>query len=218
MLNIYISILWLLRFLFIAGLFSLVIISGYLLKNRAKYKELLEHRILNLIFVILYNLFCYVPVGLPSDYLIIPRQVIFEGILVEIGLQIIGCILFIVACYLIIKSLIRRKSIGAEEPEEGLITSGLYKYFRHPIYTGIILISIFFVLSARNFDGLLVFPLIFLANFLQAKFEEIYDIGLKFPDKYKEYQTKTRMFGPIWMWAVILICIIVIYTLNICLY
>ena len=62
-----------------------------------------------------------------------------------------------------------------QEVKAGLLTSGIYRYFRHPIYTGIIWIAPGLPLTTHNLDGLLMFPGVFLANVAQAAAEERWD-------------------------------------------
>lgn len=76
-----------------------------------------------------------------------------------------------------------------------LITSGVYKYIRHPIYAGITLRAVGAQIVANSllFIPLAVIGLI--VNYIQAKKEEkllLYHFG----KKYVEYMKKTKMFLP----------------------
>ena len=102
---------------------------------------------------------------------------------------------------LLVATVMRRKALGGQDVKEGLLTSGIYRYFRHPIYTGIIWISLGLPLTTQNLDGLLVFPGVLLANFVQATAEERWDVGARFQVEYEEYRKRTRMFGPVLFWA-----------------
>jgi protein-S-isoprenylcysteine O-methyltransferase Ste14 len=82
-----------------------------------------------------------------------------------------------------------------------LLTSGIYRYARHPIYAGIVGISLGIALAFGTWDGLLMIPVILLLNMAEALNEESYDIGVRFPDEYREYRKRTRMFGPFWFWG-----------------
>jgi protein-S-isoprenylcysteine O-methyltransferase Ste14 len=46
-------------------------------------------------------------------------------------------------------------------------------------------------------------PAVLLVNLLEASFEERYDIGARYPAEYAEFKKRTRMFGPLWVWATI---------------
>jgi protein-S-isoprenylcysteine O-methyltransferase Ste14 len=75
-----------------------------------------------------------------------------------------------------------------------LVTKGLYKYIRHPIYTGILMFTLGYGLYSENTLRLLICAVLFLLFFLKAKYEE----GLlitKFPE-YEGYKTKSKMFFP----------------------
>ncbi len=199
------SIFWLLRIIFIIIFFMLILINGHFLTNRQKYEHILNNRSLNIFFVALYNACCYLSAGLlPSDPNVVHPPLFFKSQLIIIGFQFLGVLNLILGFLLLIKTVLMRKTIGAEETEGGLITNGIYVYFRHPIYTGIFLISFAIALNSINLDGMLILPFIFLANLLQAKIEEKYDVGKIFKEEYEEYRKKTRMFGPLWLWLIIL--------------
>jgi protein-S-isoprenylcysteine O-methyltransferase Ste14 len=121
-----------------------------------------------------------------------------------------GSALIGVGALLPLVTLKQRKVIGLQDVEAGLITSGVYRYFRHPIYTGIIWISLGLALVTRNPDGLLAVPAIFFINLAQAISEERNDMGVRFRQQYQAYKQTTRMFGPIWLWSVIFVIILLL--------
>jgi protein-S-isoprenylcysteine O-methyltransferase Ste14 len=88
---------------------------------------------------------------------------------------------------------------GTPSMKEGheLITSGPYRFVRHPIYTGM-LFAIFGSALAGGIVWLAVF-IIFSANFLyRIPIEERYMVQL-FPDEYPEYKKTTKVLVPfIW--------------------
>ncbi len=72
-----------------------------------------------------------------------------------------------------------------------LKTQGLYKYFRHPIYLGIILTLLGLSLSTSSLPGFIYTIIIIIPlNFLRAKREEKVLIA-KFGQEYLEYRKKT---------------------------
>ena len=80
--------------------------------------------------------------------------------------------------------------MGGQDVKEGLLTLGIYRYFRHPIYTGIVWIALGFPLTTQNLDGLLMFPGVLLANMAQATVEERWDAEARFPAEYEEYRSQ----------------------------
>ena len=64
-------------------------------------------------------------------------------------------------------------------------------------------------------NSIIIFAFIVLANFLQAKFEEKYDVGKKYANAYQEYRQKTGMFGPLLLWIIIIVVITLILTKGI---
>src|SRR5699024_7788257 len=90
-----------------------------------------------------------------------------------------------------------RKSLSlypTPTPNAELITHGIYKFIRHPIYTGLLIfllgISLFFAGISR-FILLLITIVLFVRK---ANYEEERLI-IKFKD-YKKYKEKTRQFLP----------------------
>ena len=59
--------MWIVRFVLLGLLAVYVGFSGYLLKHRDRYGRLLENGPVNLVLVLLYNLLCYLMIGLPAD-------------------------------------------------------------------------------------------------------------------------------------------------------
>jgi len=178
--------------------------SGYLLKHRKRYAGLLENGAVNLVLVVVYNFLCYLMVGLPSDPSVVPPPAFFAHPRADIGFSVFGQVLIAVAALVMIVAVWQRKALGGQDVETGLITSGIYRYFRHPIYAGIIWMSLGLALATENWDGLLMFPAVVVVNTAQAVAEERYDVGVRFQSQYREYRKRTRMFGPIWCWATVM--------------
>jgi protein-S-isoprenylcysteine O-methyltransferase Ste14 len=196
--------MWIMRLVLLGLLVAYVGLSGYLLKHRDRYRRLLENGPVNLVLVLLYNLLCYLTVGLPSDQGVLSPPVFFTHSAARTGLSIVGQVLIVAAVVMLVITVMRRKALGGQDVKEGLLTSGIYRYFRHPIYTGIIWISLGLPLTTRNLDGLLMFPGVFLANVAQATAEERWDVGLRFQAEYEEYRKRTRMLGPVWFWVALI--------------
>jgi len=79
-----------------------------------------------------------------------------------------------------------------EKPE--LVTTGPYRFVRHPIYTGLCIAMIGSMIA----DGFLWFIwFVFLGGYFiySAKKEEKFML-LQFPDKYPEYMRRTKMLIP----------------------
>ncbi|MBN1923870.1 MAG: isoprenylcysteine carboxylmethyltransferase family protein [Nanoarchaeota archaeon] len=83
------------------------------------------------------------------------------------------------------------------DPDEvnKVITTGIFKYLRHPVYAGIVYMNIGFIFFFRS---LVLIPLIVFFSLLwyyEARYEEQVLIR-KFGAKYKNYMKKTGMFFP----------------------
>lgn len=75
-----------------------------------------------------------------------------------------------------------------------LVTTGLYSYVRHPIYSGLLLLSLGVVLDAGWWPQLVVVLMLFLLLRIKAQFEE--SLLRKAYPKYAAYALKTPMFFP----------------------
>lgn len=73
-----------------------------------------------------------------------------------------------------------------------IVTSGLYRYSRNPIYLGFLCLLIGFPFIFRNYWGLILSPLlIVLMNTLVIQHEEAY-LERKFGEVYTDYKSRVR--------------------------
>jgi protein-S-isoprenylcysteine O-methyltransferase Ste14 len=75
-----------------------------------------------------------------------------------------------------------------------LLQNGLYKYIRHPIYTGIILLFTGYSVYQNSFYKLGISLLLVILFYFKSNYEEL-RLEQKFPD-YKSYKSKTGKFFP----------------------
>ena len=195
--------MWTIRFILLGLLMAFLISSSYFLSRRQKYQEFLENRIFNLALVFLYNLLCYLLTGLPSEPHVFSPLNFFSHPTLPQGFFIIGLSIIVAAVCLMGMAVRQRKTLGAQNVKEGLLVSGVYRYFRHPLYAGVILASLGVALVTSSRDGLLMVPMVFLINTAQALIEERFDIGRRFSLQYQEYRKRTGMFGPLWAWIIL---------------
>jgi protein-S-isoprenylcysteine O-methyltransferase Ste14 len=206
--------MWIIRFILLGVLGASSYVDHYLYRHRSRYERLLENRIYNVTGVIVWNCLCYLIVGLPpaGGWNLRPDWLGYRS--VYIGFSVIGSLLICAGALLAFATLRQRKVIGVEAVKEGLLTSGFYRYFRHPIYTGIMWISLGLPLVMRNLDGLLMFPAIFVIHFAAAMIEERNDMCVRFREQYQAYRQTTRMFGPIWLWGALVFLLSVVIALG----
>lgn len=198
------SIQWIARVGSLLVLFGVVAASAWTLPHRRRYARLLESTPLAVLDVALFNACCYAATGIPADPNLFRRPHFLETGAAVWGLPALGVLLLFLGLSLVALTVVRRKAIGGQDTRDGLITTGSYRFSRHPIYLGIVLISLAIALLWRNFDALLAFPFVVLANLAQAKIEERFDVGVRFETEYRAYQRVTPMFGPAWFWAALL--------------
>jgi protein-S-isoprenylcysteine O-methyltransferase Ste14 len=193
--------MWIIRFILLGLFITQVCVGSIFLSRRKQHEKLFENRFVNLAIVIVYLLLCILIAGLPSDPNVFTLPAFFVKPDVRIGYFVVGLVLIGLSVLFWAVAVRQRKALGGQDVKEGLLTSGLYRYFRHPLYASIIWMSLGLALVLGTWDGLLMFPAIFLVNAAEAFFEERCDVGVRFPSQYQGYRKRTRMFGPLWVWA-----------------
>jgi protein-S-isoprenylcysteine O-methyltransferase Ste14 len=142
----------------------------------------------------------------------IPRFFAFEGLLL-LGLmqvpvwfkdpfslhQVISWILLLISIYYVIASITlyhKHTDHGKNfENSAKLVTSGLYKYIRHPMYGSLLFLGWGAFLKDINLITITVILIITSALFITCKVEEKEMIN-RFGEEYKKYMEKTRMWIP----------------------
>ncbi|MBK5193648.1 MAG: isoprenylcysteine carboxylmethyltransferase family protein, partial [Flavobacteriaceae bacterium] len=75
-----------------------------------------------------------------------------------------------------------------------LIITGLYKWIRHPIYSGILLLAFSFALYQNSGFKILISFFMLILFYFKTGYEEK-QLSLKFPE-YKNYKMNTGRFLP----------------------
>jgi protein-S-isoprenylcysteine O-methyltransferase Ste14 len=78
---------------------------------------------------------------------------------------------------------------------EGLVKTGLYRYIRHPQYTGIFLFTLGWILHWPSIITLIIWPVLLVAYYWLARYEEKMAIE-DFGDEYVTYMQSTKRFFP----------------------
>ncbi len=208
--------MWLIRLILLGVLVASSCVNLYPYRYHSRYGRLLENRIFNIALVTVCHALCYLIVGLPPAGGWNARPVWLGYRSVSIGFPVIGLLLICAGAFLAIATLKQRKLvIGYQDTEEGLLTSGFYRYFRHPIYTGTMWVILGLPLVMRNPDGLLMVPAVFLILFAVTVLEERNDMCVRFREQYQAYRKTTRMFGPIWLWSVLVVLLLALISVGI---
>jgi protein-S-isoprenylcysteine O-methyltransferase Ste14 len=85
-----------------------------------------------------------------------------------------------------------RKAKGQGE----LVTEGIYRYIRHPQYTGFMLVTLGMLLDWATLPMLIMWPIMAILYYRLAKKEEGYMLE-QFGKRYEEYRQITGMFLPL---------------------
>ena len=120
------------------------------------------------------------------DLISIPYRTSFSIVILSIGILVI--------INPVVKFIKSKTTVNPVEFKnvEKLVTSGIYKYSRNPMYLGMIMIIISTTVYYLNFYSLLTpFIFYFWINRFQIKREEVF-LEEKFGQEYLSYKTKTR--------------------------
>ena len=120
------------------------------------------------------------------DLIPIPYRTLFSIVILSIGILVI--------INPVVKFIKSKTTVNPVEFKnvEKLVTSGIYKYSRNPMYLGMIMIIISTTVYYLNFYSLLTpFIFYFWINRFQIKREEVF-LEEKFGQEYLSYKTKTR--------------------------
>lgn len=109
----------------------------------------------------------------------------------------IAMFLYLAGAVLIISGwrAIYRDYWSKERGEGHLVTSGIYRFIRHPQYTGFACFTIGMLLEWATLPMLVMFPILGVIYFRLARREEA-DMRAEFGDAYDEYAARTGMFLP----------------------
>lgn len=110
----------------------------------------------------------------------------------------IGTVLAIIGIVLVVlgwKEVFRRYW-RKEEGKGELVTDGIYRYIRHPQYTGFLLITLGMLLDWATIPMLIMWPVMVVMYSRLAKKEEI-EMEKYFGEAYVDYRRRTGMFLPI---------------------
>ncbi len=112
-----------------------------------------------------------------------------------------AAILILMSAGLAVALLARRTLAGnwsgavALKKDHELITTGLYHYVRHPIYTGILLMAFATALLSGTFSACIGFLIILLGIWFKLKEEETL-LAKHFPNEYSSYKSQTKILIP----------------------
>ena len=109
----------------------------------------------------------------------------------------ISIVLSIAALFMILNGWynIYKKYWSRETGKGSLVTSGIYRFIRHPQYSGLLLLSLGMILNWATLSLLILFPVMIFMYLRLAKREER-DMQAEFGEEYVNYMKRTKRFIP----------------------
>lgn len=109
----------------------------------------------------------------------------------------IGAVVSLAGVALVVSgwSKIHKEYWSRETGQGQLVKTGIYKYIRHPQYTGFFMITMGVMMTWATIPLLLLYCLLLVLYYRLAKTEEK-DMETEFGDRYLEYKKSTKMFIP----------------------
>mgnify|MGYP001395839544 CR=1 FL=1 len=105
--------------------------------------------------------------------------------------SIIGFLIVLVGLFNLDKAL---TAFPTPKNNSELITSGLYKYVRHPIYSGILLTAFGYAFYSQSISRLTISVLLLILFYFKTNYEE-QKLSQKYPE-YGAYKARTARFFP----------------------
>jgi protein-S-isoprenylcysteine O-methyltransferase Ste14 len=128
-----------------------------------------------------------------SMFLITAFNVRFDGPRVPIELELLAyvavIISFVILFFVMRENAYASKSIRVEEGQK-VITTGLYAYIRHPMYSGFLIMTLAFPIALGSFLALPPAIIVVFLMAIRAYYEE--KTLIKELEGYKEYMEKVR--------------------------
>jgi protein-S-isoprenylcysteine O-methyltransferase Ste14 len=106
---------------------------------------------------------------------------------------LIGSIVLAGDAFWLIKS--QGEPMGDFEDTTHLITSGVYRFIRHPLYASLILLALGAFLKDPSPLGVFLAAVVSLGAFVTARIEERFNLK-RFGDAYREYMERSKRFIP----------------------
>ena len=139
---------------------------------------------------------------LPLDWLIPPAFILLRVGEIEmtwVGLRLFGFLLSLYAATMLLWApLALGRFLVAEAVvlhDHALVSSGPYRFLRHPVYSGDLALFLGAALGTLNVSLLVLWPIAVMGTWLQARLEEQL-LESKFGESYRRYARTTGRFLP----------------------
>lgn len=119
------------------------------------------------------------------------NQIGLAGTYIAIAMTLVGGLLIISGW-----REIYRKYWSKEDGTGELVTTGIYRYIRHPQYTGFLIITLGLIFEWATLPLIIMWPILLTIYYRLARKEER-DMEIEFGSRYLTYKSRTSMFLPL---------------------
>ena len=112
-----------------------------------------------------------------------------------ISLMLIGAVILLIRRYQLNKHTYGGASLS-EDKQQNLLTSGMYKFVRHPLYTGGLIMTIGLQLAFRSIFMFVIHVLLYFIIFRNRMIREEEVLQSKFGKEYENYMKRTNRLLP----------------------
>jgi protein-S-isoprenylcysteine O-methyltransferase Ste14 len=124
--------------------------------------------------------------------------------------QLVSWLLLVVSLILVVWGVILLRRFGQSRPTtvgspefewentETLVTAGVYRYIRHPMYSALLFLAWGTLLKSASITALILASVATLAVAATAKAEEAENVA-RFGQEYRDYMKRTRRFVPFFL-------------------
>jgi protein-S-isoprenylcysteine O-methyltransferase Ste14 len=189
-----------LRIFFILFVASVFVASGYFRSKAAKAGDKLDRKKEGMLILVTRIAFGILLIFFLISYMVYPEWIYWSKIHLPVWLRYMGVLMALIISPLVFWMFI---SLGKNitdtvdtRNEHTLVTDGIYKYIRHPLYTlgSLFYFSLGFITDSWIFFILAILSFLVIGIIRTRKEEQ--ELEKKFGQKYIEYRNKTGKYFP----------------------
>ncbi|HPO15109.1 MAG TPA: isoprenylcysteine carboxylmethyltransferase family protein [Candidatus Hydrogenedentes bacterium] len=117
------------------------------------------------------------------------------NVLVGSGMMVVAIVLFLTG----VPSILKARGQITTWPDS-LVTTGPYRFIRHPLYAGHALLIVGGMLAAAPTQLFMATPVLWIIAIIASRYEETHRLQIRFGEAYTHYSARTPFLLPVWGW------------------